>query len=149
MMQTQDTSIYNNTVFDGIVISSHRVKDSESKEQATKSLVDWKPQQLTAIEWIRHLEQGHTIQPSLFTPKANGKYTHASNFWKQTNFICCDADNIKGVEFLTDNTDKNPDGVDPFSSETGLSELYPTLKDKAFAIGQSLPSMSKEKNTTT
>ena len=131
--------------FDGLVITSHSVRDAKSKERATTTLINWQHQSNTAVDWIRHLESGHTIQPSQFTPKPEGKYTHALEFWQHTHFVFCDADNIKGVEFLSDGTDKNPEGIAPFTSGTGLSELYPTLKEKAFAIGQSVSSMSEDK----
>ena len=143
--KNQSESIYTDTkLYEGIVITKHCVKDAESKKVAWESLTGWKYEQLPAVEWIRHLEQGHTIQPSLYE-KDNGIYTRSGKFWQLTYLVCCDADNIKGVEFLTDGKDKNPTGVDPFQSETGLSELYPTLKDKAFAIGQSVSSMREEK----
>ena len=143
--QITETLPFSQRQYDGLVITSHSVKDAASKKRATKSLLNWQFASLTAVNWIRHLEKGHTIQPSLFTPQPNGTFTHALEFWQQTHFVFCDADNIKGVEFLSDGSDKNPEGIAPFTSETGLSERYPTLREKAFAIGQSVSSMSDDK----
>ena len=129
----------------GIRIPKHCVKDAKSKEKASTSLGGWEFQQLTAVEWIEQLEAGITIQPSAFTPNDKGKFTHKKEFWRGTHFVCCDADNIKGVEFHDDGSDKNPDGVEPWEDINGLSQQYPELKKYAFAVGQSVSSMSEEK----
>lgn len=131
--------------YDGLIIDTHTVKDAPSKAYASKNLFGWKYVSLTAHEWIQHLEKGHTIQPSTFTPKTEGTWTHRKENWHATHFICCDADNIKGVEFHDNGTDKNPDGVDAFTSETSLSRLYPTLADTVYAVCQSVSSMSDAK----
>jgi len=130
--------------YNGLLIDTHIVKEAQSKVRASKNLFGWQHARLTAREWIAHLEAGHTIQPSLFRPAPGGKYTHTKDYWQQTHFVCCDADNIRDIEFLSDGADKNPDGVAPFTSETGLSERYPTLKDKVYAVTQSVSSMHKD-----
>ena len=56
-----------------------------------------------------------------------------------------DADNIKGVEFDDKDQDENPHGVEAWTHETGLSELYPDLKDSIYAVSQSVSSMSDAK----
>ena len=132
-------------IYAGLIIRSHAVKDAESKAVATNSLTNWQQVSLSASDWIRELEAGRTIQPSVFSPKSNGTFTHAKEFWHGTHFVCCDADNIQGVEFLEDGSDKNPEGVEAWQDEKGLSKLYPTLQDKVFAVGQSVSSMSNDK----
>ena len=133
------------TTFAGIFIASHKVCDAQSKAQATKTLTDWQSESCTAADWVKKLEAGHTIQPSAFSPQPDGTYTHKGKFWQSTNFVCADADNIKGVETLDDGTEKNPDGVEAWTKQAGLSERYPALKSKAYAVGQSVSSMSDDK----
>ena len=130
--------------YNGLLIDTPVVKDAQSKARASQSLFGWQHVSLTAREWIAHLEAGHTIQPSHFTPAPDGKYTHTKDYWQQTHFVCCDADNIRGVEFLSDGKDKNPKGVQLFTRETGLSALYPKLMDKVYAVTQSVSSMHKD-----
>ena len=129
--------------YNGLLIDRIVVKDAASKARASKSLVDWQSVSLTAREWIAHLEAGHIIQPSNFTRAPDSKYTHAKEYWQSTHFVCCDADNIKGVESLQNGKDKNPNGVAPFTEERGLSVSYPMLQDKVFAVTQSVSSMAK------
>lgn len=130
--------------YNGLLIDTIVVKDQDSKELAKQKLSDWKDVNLTAREWIAHLEQGHIIQPSNFTSAPDGKYAHVKEYWQSTHFVCCDADNIKGVEFLRNGKDKNPDGIAPFTSETDLFALYPTLQDNVYAVCQSVSSMHKD-----
>ena len=91
------------------------------------------------------MEAGQTIQPSAFSPKPDGTYTHAKEHWKSTNFVCADADNIRGVETLDDGTEKNPDGVEAWTEPDGLSKRFPELKSEVYAVGQSVSSMSSDK----
>jgi hypothetical protein len=130
--------------YNGLLIDTHVVKDTPSKARAMTLLYGWKYPQLTARQWIGHLERGHIIQPSTFTPAPDGKYTHTKDYWQSTHFVMADADNIRGVEFLSDGQDKNPEGVEHFTCESGLSELYPTLMDKVYAVTQSVSSMHKD-----
>ena len=129
----------------GLVIPDHSVRDAASKKHAASTLQNWQFKSLPLREWIAHLEAGHTIQPSAFAPLPDGTFTHAKEYWQATYIIAADADNIKDVEFLQDGTDKNPEGVDSFTSPTGLSEIYPKLKDKVYAAGQSVSSMNDAK----
>ena len=156
--------------YHGLVIRSHNVRDAESKDKAQATMSGWQPVEQTAAQWILDLEQGHTIQPSQFTPKEDGKYTHAKEYWQGTHFVCADADYIRGVEFadkllfdsdgkqlkddegkpipvLDDNgvpvkEDVNPGGVESWTEQKHLSVLYPTLKDECYACVQSVTSMS-------
>lgn len=130
--------------YHGLLLHTHRTKDAASKARSMNTLKDWQYVQRTAKEWITHLTEGHTIQPSVFIPTPDGKYIHTKDLWQSTHFVCCDADNLRGVEFLSDGTDKNPEGVQPFTSETGLSKLFPTLREKVYAVTQSVSSMHKD-----
>ena len=132
------------TTYHGLLLNTHHTKDAESKARSQNTLKNWQYVQRTAKEWITHLTEGHTIQPSTFMPDPDGKYTHIKDLWQCTHFVCCDADNLRAVEFLSDGTDKNPDGVQPFTSKTGLSELFPTLREKVYAVTQSVSSMHKD-----
>ena len=127
--------------FAGIVIPTHRVIDAESKDKAQNTFAGWQLESLTAPEWMQRLSQGQTIQPSAFSPKSDGTFTHAKEYWSGTHFVCADADNIKGVETLSDGSEKNPDGIEAFIEQDGLSRRYPTLSDKVYAVGQSVSSM--------
>ena len=132
------------TKYAGIFIASHKVCDAASKDTAQETFSGWKLESYTAENWMKKLEAGQTIQPSAFSPKNDGTFTHALKFWNSTHFVCADADNIKGVEFLDDGTDKNPSGVEYWTEHDGLSKRFPLLKDRAYAVGQSVSSMAKE-----
>ena len=134
----------NSQKFAGLFIPNHRVTDAESKERAINTLSGWQLDCLTAEDWIAKLDSGQTIQPSAFSPKPDGTFTHAKEYWNSTHFVCADADNIKGVEFLDDGVDKNPDGVEMWTEQDGLSKRFPELKPKVYAVGQSVSSMLKE-----
>ena len=131
--------------YSGLLIEKHHVCDVASKEQASKTLSGWKQVELTAEEWCNQLTLGRTIQPSLFKSKEDGTFTHAKDLWQETHFVCADGDNIKGVEFNDDGTDKNPDGVEAWTEQDGLSKQFPELKSKVYAVGQSVSSMLDEK----
>ena len=161
------------TTYPGLVIRSHCVRDASSKLSASTTLKDWQFVEQTAAQWISELEQGHTIQPSQFTPKPDGIYTHAKKYWQGTHFVCADADHIRGVEFtekllrdpdgkpildeneqplfvLDDNgepvmEDVNPDGVEAWQADKQLCVLYPALKDDCYAALQSVSSMTDDK----
>ena len=129
----------------GLIIRNHKVLDAESKEHASKSLTGWEQETLTPADWVNQLSAGHTIQPSEFSPKDDkGTFTHALKYWKSTQFVCADADNIKGVETLDDGTEANPNGVEAFTDPKGLKQ-FETLEDKVYAVGQSVSSMSDAK----
>ena len=163
----------NEKTYPGLVIRSHEVRDSGSKLKAQGTMAGWQSVEQTAVSWLSELEQGHTIQPSLFTPKPDGLFTHAGEYWHGTYFICADADHIRGVEFskqqlltpdgrpitdenkkpiyvLDDNgepvmVDDHPDGVEPWTEDKQLCVQYPALKDDCYAALQSVSSMSPEK----
>ena len=127
-------------LYDGIFIQ-HRVLDTDSKGLAQKSFSGWQHAELTPEQWIEKLDAGQTIQPSAFTPKPDGSFTHKVENWVSTHFICADADNIKGVEFLDDGSDKNPEGVEPWTENGLLSKKFPGLTAKVYAVGESVSSM--------
>ena len=142
----------------GLIISKHCTVDAASKERASESLAGWQRVELSPDKWISALEQGHTIQPSQFspTPKTDEDgnvietveyiYTHAKEHWQGTHFVCADADHIRGVEFNKDTgADVNPDGVDAWQADKQLCVLYPALKDDSYAALQSVSSMTDDK----
>ena len=163
----------NETIYPGIVIRSHGVRDASSKLAASKSLKDWQFVEQTAAAWVSELEQGHTIQPSFFEKTPEGKYTHGVEYWQGTHFVCADADHIRGVEFAEklqkdsdgklikdeDNKpvvvrdkngvpvmeDVNPGGVESWTADKQLCRLYPDLANDCYAAVQSVSAMSDDK----
>ena len=129
--------------FHGIFLP-HRVINAESKKKAGESLTGWKSVELTPEEWIEKLTLGQTIQPSTFKSKPDGTFTHSTSNWIETYFVCADGDNIKGVEFLDDGSDKNPDGIEPWKTQGTLSKKFPNLTAKVYAVGESVSSMLKD-----
>ena len=129
--------------YNGIYIP-HRVIDADSKEIAQKSFSGWQHAELTAEQWIEKLTLGQTIQPSTFTPKSDGTFTHKVENWIETYIVCADGDNIKGVEFLDDGSDKNPDGIQPWTESRLLAKKFPGLLNKVYAAGESVSSMLKD-----
>ena len=129
----------------GLIISTHVVLDNASKEKAAQSLNGGVQTSLSLEDWIKALENGHTIQPSTFLPLPNGEFSHKKEHWKSTRFICADGDNFRGVETLTDGTEKNPDGIACWTGVKVLREKFPNLKRKVYAVGQSVSSMSAER----
>lgn len=148
--------------YKGMFISAHKVIDRASKTKAENSLHNWEIGEFTAEEWMQKLDQGQTINPSIFEPKQDGTYTHAMTeqitkvnaekkvtetrqLWQSTHFMCCDGDNLKNVEFDEDSgKDKNPDGLEPWTEAGLLSRKLPKLLDKVYAVGESVSSMLKE-----
>ena len=128
-------------LYEGIFISAHRTHDSNSKKETIESLVNWEQASLSGEEWIAKLDAGQTIQPSKFTPQANGSFTHKIKYWENTHFVCGDGDKIKGVEFLDTGEDKNPDGIELWTEDGILSEKFPELLTDAYAVGESVSSM--------
>ena len=133
------------TTFSGIFIPAHTIIDAKSKAYAADNLSGWQEAEGTAKDWIAKLEKGQTISLSKFTPKADGSFTHAVEYWQSTFWVWADGDNIKGVEKNTDGSEANPLGVDPWTEDHGLSERYKTLRNKAYAVGESVSSMSEDK----
>ena len=132
-------------LYNGIFIPTHHTLDADSKKEASGSLTGWQPAELTPEEWIEKLTLGQTIQPSTFTPRADGTFTHSIENWVETYFVCADADHIKGIEFDDYGNDKNPNGIDPFTDPRHLFEICTTLHHKVWAIIESVSSMSDAK----
>ena len=132
--------------YQGLIITRHHIVDSVSKDEAQDSVYGWEFQAHTAPAWIRALENGNTIQPSLFIPKPDGSYTHnwQSGLWQSTNFICADGDNFLGVEKDDEGNEKNPKGIPAWTGESVLKEKYPELKEDVYAVGQSVSTMQTE-----
>ena len=141
MTSTNATQIYQ-----GLIITRHHIVDSVSKDEAQDSVSGWEFQARTAPAWIRALENGHTIQPSLFIPKPDGSYTHdwQSGLWQLTNFICADGDHFLGVEKDDKGNEKHPNGIPPWTDKSVLGEKYPELKEDVYAVGESVSSMQTE-----
>ena len=139
-------SVDEQQTYQGLIITRHHIVDSVSKDEAQNSVYGWEFQAHTAPAWIRALENGHTIQPSLFIPKPDGSYTHnwQSGLWQSTNFICADGDNFLGVEKDDEGNEKNPKGIPAWTGESVLKEKYPELKKDVYAVGQSVSSMQTE-----
>ena len=131
-------------LYEGIVIPSHRIIDETSKIEAIKSLSNWDTIKISAEAWIAQLDEGKTIQPSKFSAKSDGNFTHAIEYWQSTHFVCADGDNIKNVEFLNTGEDKNPDGIEAWTESGLLSEKFPGLLTDAYAVGESVSSMLTE-----
>ena len=166
-------SIPNEITYSGLVIRSHCVRDAASKLKAQGTMSGWQAVEQTAAQWLLDLEQGHTIQPSLFTPKQDGIYTHAKEYWHGTHFVCADADYLRGVDWkdklqldpdgkpkkdaegnpipLLDDDgvvikeDVSPDGVEPWQADKQLCVLYPALKVDCYAALQSVSSMTHDR----
>ena len=133
--------------YQGLVIRAHCIRNKQSKDDAIHKLTGWESVVQSAEEWMRELEQGRTIILADMDASDTGAYTHAEKYWKSTYFIMCDADNIKGVDFDSHGVDENPDGVEPWTDKGGLSELYPNLKDRVYAVAESVSSMADWKET--
>ena len=129
----------------GLILSKHRTVDAASKERAKNSLYGWEKIDLSPSDWIKALESGSTIQPSLFKPKPDGSYSHKLRYWKSTHFICADGDNFRGVETFDDGTEKNPHGIPCWTKIEELGDRFPELKNTVYAVGQSVSSMSEDK----
>lgn len=123
-------------LYRGIIIESHCIKDARSKEAAGKSLTGWQQKEQSVEDWMHELEAGKTIVLAEMESTPEGIFTHGSDNFIRTFFIFADADNFKDAN--------NPDGIEPWAHDTGLSEMYPDLKDRAYAVGQSVSSMLKE-----
>ena len=117
--------------FNGIIIRKHRVQNDQTKKESIDSLYGWAYVELSAEEWMSALEKGQTINIGEFVPNKDGKYTHAEDCWRGTYFVCADGDEFEEIE--------------PWAQQDGLSKRFPTLKDKAFAVQESVSSMTESK----
>ena len=136
---------FSDKTYPGLIIPSHKMISPQDKDKASKTLIGWKPVELTGKQWIEKLTRGQTVQTSASTPRGDGTFTHSIENWIETYFVYADADHIKGVEFDDNGNDKNPNGVDPFTDPHHLYSLYPTLQNKVYAVTQSISSMSNAK----
>ena len=132
--------------YSGLIIKSHCVKDEKSKDAAINSLKNWEKITLTGEEWMNELELGRTIVLADMEASDTGAYSHAEKLWNSTCFVCCDADNLKGVDFDKNGAEEKPDGVHPWTEVGGLSKLYPTLNSKVYAVAESVSSMAPWKD---
>ena len=135
----------NEKTYPGLVIEHHCIIDAASKDKAQNSFYGWKNVSLTPGQWIDRLEHGQTICMGVFTPKTDGKYSHKEEYWRSTQIIWTDGDHFKGVEFDDKGKDVNPNGIDPWAERNGLTKRFPELRNYAYAIGESVSSMSAEK----
>ena len=122
------------TEISGLYID-HKSDDPYNKPD--NKLFGWKQAIFPANRWVSALTKGCTIVPGVFVEKEDGGYTHQEKYWQQAQMMCLDADNIIGEKGVKG--ENNP--VKPWTEEDGLLERYPTLKDRAFAITQSISSM--------
>ena len=60
--------------------------------------------------------------------------------------IFTDGDNFAGVDFDDEGEDEHLNGIDPWIDREELYNQFPSLKSKAFAVTESVSSMSPEKN---
>ena len=128
-----------------LIVNDPPIADRASKDMAQDDgIYGWKQHEFTLDEWIDQLERGNTVQIGNFVPRGDGKFSHKKEFWRGTHFIACDADNIKGVEKLSNGNEKNPHGLEPWTEKNGLSTRYPELREKVFAVGQSVSSMLRD-----
>ena len=131
--------------YEGLVIRSHRT--AAPADKPTGNLTGWQRVDLSPQDWVSALEAGNTIQPSTFQAQSDGTYTHTRELWQGTHFFCADADNFKGIDFAKDGvTDLNPDGINYWMEQDGLSRRFPNLQDCVYAVGESVSSMVKEPN---
>ena len=128
--------------YQGLVIRVHCIIDKKSKDDAIRTLTGWEKVEQSAEVWMQELEKGRTIILADMDVSDSGTYTHAEKYWKSTYFVMCDADNITGVDFDSHGVDENPDGVAPWTGKGGLSDLYPNLKDRVYAVAESVSSMA-------
>ena len=138
----ESAALVENEKYAGLIIPGHRVHDSISKKQAENTLYGYKPAVHTGEEWLEHLSNGRTIILAAFSPRADGTYTHAEEYWNSTHFILTDGDHIRGVEFDKETgEDKYPEGVEPWTEDKMLSHKFPSLMNDAYGVGQSVSSM--------
>ena len=126
----------NETIYPGIVIRSHGVRDASSKLAASKTLKDWQAVEQTAVAWVSELEQGHTIQPSLFAKTTDGKLIKDED---NNPVVVRDKNGVPVME------DVNPGGVESWPADKQVCRLYPDLAKDCYAAVQSVSSMSDDK----
>ena len=125
---------------DGLLIK-HVTKDAASKAEAQKgyNLTKWIYAKHTPEKWVKQLEYGYTICLGTFEPKIDGTYTHAEGNWRESPLMFLDGDNFTTEKDATDFA------IEPWTDPDELFTRFPSLKSKAFAVTESVSSMSKEK----
>lgn len=123
---------------DGLLIKC-RTKDAKSKEFAAKQLYGWQHAQYTPEKWVKQLEYGYTICVGSFQPDLEGKYSHAKDLWQSTNMVFADGDNF------TYEPDATETAIPAWIEADGLLTRFPSLREKAFALSESVSSMSEGK----
>ena len=123
---------------EGLLIK-HGTKDTASKDKAAKSLYGWHHAQYTPERWAKQLEYGYTICVGSFQTNDDGKYSHAKDFWQSTHMVFADGDNF------THEVDATETAISAWTEPDGLFIRFPALKEKVFAISESVSSMSIEK----
>lgn len=131
-------------LYKGLIIDAHCVKDAASKDAATKSLTGWQQKEQAPEAWMHELELGKTIVLAEMKQNEDGTYSHVEKNFIRTWFVLADADNFKGVEFLPEGIDKNPDGIEFWTERDGLSKRYPDLLNTVYAVQESVSSMQTE-----
>lgn len=129
-----------NEKLEGLLIK-HVTKDATSKDvaQQPQNMFGWQSVKFTPEQWAKQLEFGYTLCPGKFHPKNNGKYTHSEDNWEHSYLVFCDGDNFIGED------DATPTAVESWTERDGLFTRYPSIREKAFAITESVSSMSAEK----
>ena len=122
----------------GLLIK-HVIKDASSKEKASKALSDWQLAKCTPEKWAKQLEYGYILCVGNFEPNPDGKYSHAKDLWQSTHMIFADGDNF------TSEKDATETAITPWIDPDELFKRFPSIKSKAYAIAESVSSMSTEK----
>ena len=119
--------------------------DQDKANFNENKLWDWNYcEEATPRDIIQYADAGRVFVPGQFVKcPEKRRFRHTKSTWQGTQLIAGDADQIKGIEFDNEGKDKTPKGVEAFTDPNKLFELYPQLKDEAYAIGHSLSSLSK------
>ena len=123
---------------EGLLIK-HVIHDQESKDAADGKLFNWDIVKYTPDRWVQQLDFGYILSPCKYTPKTDGKYTHAGEYFESTHFFFADGDNFIGTDDATDAA------IQPWIERDGIFDHYPSLKEKLYAFSESVSSMTKEK----
>lgn len=117
----------------------HKTSDPNNKPDG--KLFGWKYATRPPDAWVEALTKGFTIVPGTFIKDSEDKYRHKEEFWKGTFMLCLDADNIVGEKGEL----PEHNAVEPWTDPNGLLERYPTLKERAFAVTESVSSMVEKR----
>ena len=123
---------------DGLLIK-YVIKDASSKENASKELSRWQLAKYTPEKWVKQLEYGYILCVGNFQPNLDGKYSHAKDLWQSTYMIFADGDNF------TSEKDATETAIPPWIDNDELFKRFPSILNKAYAIAESVSSMSTDK----